>query len=278
MISFQALIASLIFSCTLLLGSVQAKPVLVDTEIKSYLLNSVVEFVEDQSALIDIDELRHSANRQWVLLDNTNLNFGFSQSAYWFRLKVLNQKHSDADLLLQVNNPLIDELNLYIYNDNKLLDSIETGDSKPFVQRAEQSLSFVFPVHVAAGESVTLYLRVHGEGALQFPLLLWNHDNFHHDQETEVAIQSICFGILLFMAVFNLFIYFRTYAASYLYFVLYVISIALLLAGLSGYGYKYLWRPFIDFQEHHVAFFVCLSGIFISTFIYRYLNFRKSSS
>ncbi len=279
MISLRASFSGLMCFFALLGGSVQAAPVSVNYEVKSYLLQGSVEYFEDPSGLISVDALRQSSNAEhWKMADESRLNFGFSQSTYWFRITMVNQNDKESRLLLEVDNPLLDELDLFLFSADQLINRFETGDSKPFSQRADDHLIFTFPFVVPVGESVTLLLRVHSEGSVQVPLSLWNYDDFHHEEEYGIIIQSIYFGVLLFMAVFNLFVYFRTFAASYLYFVGYVLSIGLLLAGMTGYGYKYLWSFSVEFQALHIATFLSFAGLFLAAFIYHYLNLNRTRS
>ncbi|WP_176959141.1 diguanylate cyclase [Mariprofundus sp. KV] len=255
----------------------QAAPLHVNSTTQIYELNSVVEHLEDKSGQLTINEIRDTeSSLQWLISRKSNPNFGFSQSAYWFRITLINQNHAAARLSLVINNPLLDQVTLYKYSSDKLLEAVETGDRKAFSQRPHEHLSFVFPVTVAANEPLTLYIRVSSEGSVQVPLSLYDYDYYHHYiEEQKLIIQGLYFGVLIFMMVFNLFVYFRTKAASHLFFVLYVLSAGLLLAGLNGLGYKYLWQPFTHFQQHHIAIFTALSGIFLSAFIYRFLGLQK---
>jgi len=258
---------------------VQAAELYVDSKNNSYSLASGIDYLEDKPGQLEIDAIQHAGSAlPWKASKTASPNFGFSNSTYWFRIKLINQNHKPVKLAVAIGNPLLDIVDYYAFSSGKRLEQFKSGDSRDFLQRSHEHLTFVFPVTVPASQPVLIYIRVSSEGSVQVPLSLWSYDYYHHHEDKRIVIQSLFFGALIFMAGFHLFIYLRTRSASHLFFVLYVISSGLLLAGLAGFGYKFIWQPFTHFQQHHISIFMSLSGIFLSAFIYRFLDLRKAAT
>jgi len=56
------------------------------------------------------------------------LNFGFSQGAYWLRLRIESKLSQEKNLLLEATFPLIDSVDLYIPNTSGGYDTMRGGE------------------------------------------------------------------------------------------------------------------------------------------------------
>ena len=202
-------------------------------------------------------------------------NFGFSQSAYWFRIEL--QANEPLRWLLDIDYPLLDEITLYTFAGARALQTVQTGDSRPYVDRPLKHVAFDMPLELPSGEPVTVYLRVKSTGTVQVPLMLWQQDAYLEHYEAVTTIQGIYFGIVLIMIFYNLLLYLMVRERAYIHYVLFVAMIGLFTAGLYGWGYKYLWPEAVRFQQYNIAVFISLSTIFGSRFIHHFLDLSHTA-
>lgn len=239
----------------------------------SYHLGKGIEYFEDRSGQFDVMSIREQPEAAWKVYEGDIPAFGFSRSAFWFRISLaatLAQKR-----LLEIDQPLMDELSLYQFAGGYLLQQIHTGDTLPYVERPLLHRGFVIPLMIPASELTTLYLRVRTSGSLQLPMTLWNPDAYHDHEEGVMSVYGIYFGIVLSMLLYNLFLYLRVYEPAYIYYVLYVLMFGMFIADLNGWGYRYLWPEAVSFQQYGLAVFIILGGVFVSRFVHHFLELPR---
>jgi len=248
-----------------------AKPVLsLDEARQSYSLGELVEYLEDESGQLEINELRQRPEQAWRKHSGEIPNFGFSQSAYWFRIEL--QTKEPQRWVLGIDYPLLDEVTLHTFVGARPLQSVQTGDSRPYIDRPLKHVAFDMPLVLPSAGPVTVYLRVKSSGTVQVPINLWQEDAYLEHYETITTIQGIYFGIVLIMTFYNLLLYVMVRERAYIHYVLFVAMIGLFTAGLYGWGYKYLWPEAVRFQQYNVAVFISLSTIFGARFINHFLD------
>ncbi|NOR72475.1 MAG: diguanylate cyclase, partial [Mariprofundaceae bacterium] len=248
-----------------------ATPLLqLDTTQQSYSLGRYVEYIEDQSGQLDIASIRQKSEKAWQKHSGPGLNFGFSSSTYWFRIHL--ETSEPESWLLEIGHPLLDEITFYLFSGEQLLQEVQTGDSRPFMERPLRHRNFVLPLMIPAEERITLYLQVRSSGSVQVPMTLWHEDVYHDQDELEMVNLGIYFGAILAMILYNLFLYLRVYEPAYIYYVLYVVMFGLFIAALTGWGYMYLWSEAVAFQQYCLAIFIILGGIFVCRFIHYFLD------
>lgn len=242
---------------------------------QSYALGELVEYIEDGSGRLDIKELRQQPENAWKKHSKQIPNFGFSQSAYWFRIKL--QTNEPLRWLLDIDYPLLDEIDMYTFDGERSLQTVHTGDTRPFIERPLKLVAFVMPLELPSAKPVTVYLRVKSMGTVQVPLNLWQEAAYYEHYETITAIQGIYFGIVLIMIFYNLFFYLMVREPAHIYYVLFVTMFGLFTAELSGWGYRYLWPEAVHFQQYSTAIYLCLSIIFASRFIHHFLDLPRNA-
>ncbi len=251
------------------LGAHATSMLILDKTGQSYSLGERVEYFEDGSGRLEIDELRQVPDQAWKKYSGKVPDFGFSHSAYWFRIVL---QANEARWLLEIDYPLLDEITLYTFDGARLLQTVRTGDDRPYVDRPLEHVAFDLPLELPRAQPVTVYLRVQSRGTVQVPMTLWQEEAYLEHHDTVTALQGIYFGIILIMILYNLFLYLMVRERAYIHYVLFVAMFGLFTAGLYGWGYRYLWPEAVHFQQYNIAVFISLSTIFASRFIHHFLD------
>jgi len=235
-----------------------------------YHLDDHIEFLEDKSGKLDLTSVRKQPQEAWKANIEHHPGFGFSDSAYWFRVNLDNPDLQNW--LLEVDSPTLDEIELYLFAGERLIQEVQTGDSRPFAERPLQFREFILPLNLSLTGQATLYLRVKSTGSLQVPMNLWQEDAFYQRDELETAALGLFIGSILIMALYNLFLYTRVHEPAYIYYVFYVTTFGFFVVGLTGWGYKYLWPESPGFQQYSLGIFITLGGISVCRFIHHFLD------
>ena len=206
-------------------------------------------YYQAESGNTSLTQLIDSPLQQWrTIPEGEAVSFGYTPQAYWFRMHI---EASDADRILYLGYPLLDSIDAYFVRNGQVIHKISLGDQQPFAERPVHNKNFVVPVPTHAAHD--LYIRVRTESSLRFPLELWEPLDFMEANQYQVAATGLYFGLLLCMAIYNLSNFLVTREISFLNYSAYTLSIGLLMAGLDGVGYQYLWPNWIWLQDRIVT-------------------------
>lgn len=111
---------------------------------------------EDKTGTLTI---REAATREFTSVSST-LSEGYSESAYWMRLRIKRPAHGNV-VVLNVGPAFLDDIRLYQSIDGKPLEwsTRVTGDLYPFGARDRIDVALGFDVHLTSPEE-TFYLRI----------------------------------------------------------------------------------------------------------------------
>ena len=248
------------------------EPVLLDPAKTRYAIGPKLEYLEDPSQALKIDDVSKGGYRtQFTPSSKESLNFGFSDSAYWVHFRLVNQD-APAVWLLENQYALLDYVELYLMFPDGRFGTQSSGDMRPFGKRAVNHRNLLFNVPLQANEQVDVYLRFQGRGSLQIPLVLWEPSTFITKSHDEQLILGVYYGILLGMLLYNLMIYFSLRDINYLYYVLYIAGFGLLLGTLNGLAFEYLWPNSPQWGNQALFFFLGTAFFFMVQFSRSFLS------
>ncbi len=202
---------------------------------------TVIGYIADEDWQLEAQELAGYSDESFHAADDVP-TFGFSTARHWLKLRVLNGKDYKMSRILEVNNPILNQCNLYELRANRAVRLYRAGDDYAFSERPLSHLNILFPIDVQANGSKEYLLEVSSAGEqLQVPLRLRSASEINLRDEKDRLLQGSYFGIILFVLLFNLFIYLIIRERSSLYYVAYVFFLLMLQLSLGGFAYRYLW-------------------------------------
>ena len=206
-------------------------------------LTPFLEVLEDPSATLSLAGVKAESGRFSPLSgQGSDVNFGYSASAYWLRATVQAGTGTvpGNEWLVEVGYASLDRVTLYVDGPDGATEQ-SAGDRQPFSVRAFPHRHFVFPLTLPPGETRTLYVRIQSEGSLTAPVTLWAPRAFQvHNQEIYAAL-ALYYGMLLALGLYNLLLYFSLRERIYLVYVAFVAAMAVGQLSLNGLGNQFLW-------------------------------------
>lgn len=168
--------------------------------------------------------------------------FGFDTHPFWFRLVVYNSTQRRLERLLEIRNPVLDEVLFYqVDGDGNIVNLAQTGDRRPVDERPFFHHNLVLPFEIPAGQTHVLFFRVTTTGSLEFPLDLWTPPAFQQRDQLQLLFYGVLFGILVLMGIYNFFIYTLFRDWSFVYYAGFSVSLMLFEATIHGFTAQYLW-------------------------------------
>ena len=241
-------------------------------------LSQYLSFVEDKESVWSADEVYRSFDDlRWTENRETELNLGFTQSTYWFRVAMKNDMATKFTGVLGMEYPLLDDIQIYqVVDGGRPWPVAHVGDLQEFSKRIIPHRNFLVPIEQAAGTEAVYLIRVKTTSALQLPLYLGSERDYLIDDFDWMVGQGIFFGIMFIMAAYNLCVYVGVRDKSYLYFVAYVIAFSCAVASIQGTGYQYLWPENAAFQSKCVSWFILMSIVCGALFADGFLNVKSN--
>ncbi|MBV1921766.1 MAG: hypothetical protein KUG73_13900 [Pseudomonadales bacterium] len=261
-------------------GDVQFDVVL-QSDTRSLSIGTSLEYLEDESGGYSLDEVREPGlSDRWIKSVKEVPSFGFTSSAYWFRFTLANSSNERFSGLLELGYPLLDFVDVYLLsaaNEKKAMPDYLFGDSKAFDQRVIPHRNFLVPLVMPAHESSYVYIRVETGSATQLPIVIWEDQAFYQADADWLMLQGVFYGIMLIMALYNLFVFVAIRDVSYFFYVCYVVGFAGVMASIQGLGFQYIWADSLLLQDRAPVYSILFATLAVVVFTGKFLHIEQRS-
>ncbi|TGN18628.1 7TM diverse intracellular signaling domain-containing protein [Leptospira idonii] len=220
-----------------------SNPITITDEKETYEISPNVSVFIDEQKKMEIGDILGLEDSRFVFPEK--LNFGISDSAYWLKIPVQNKSEGFKKWYLEVGHPVLDKLDLYIPK-NHFYTKKSLGDKFPFYEREINHRNFVFDLwnenNQGKEEDVLVYyLRIESESTVNLPLTILSEKEFTNRNSAEQFIFGLYYGLILVMAIYNLFLFFTIRDLSYFFYVFYILTFGLLQMSLNGLAFQFVW-------------------------------------
>ncbi|MBO2010601.1 7TM diverse intracellular signaling domain-containing protein [Hymenobacter negativus] len=211
-----------------------------------YLDDNYYSMLEDPTGRLTIADVQSPAwSRRFVVMRGSGHppNIQHPHSTYWLRLTMRHAPNETAAWYLELYDshigwavffrPMQGSLSAY--------DSVATGATLPFATRPHPYKNFLFDLPPRPGQTVTYYLRLRSDTRTSFRAMLHSGSGLIPELSLQYWLLGVFYGVLAIMVLYNLILFFFLKEQTYLSYVLYVVSGALLFLTEDGLGFQYLW-------------------------------------
>ena len=220
-------------AATLDIGTSQIKPM------------DSVQFLEDASGQLqyaDLDRADIASRFQPWPDQQGDINFGYSNSAYWLKIKLKRTDQAPERWLLEIPFLLLDEIDFYAPGQKVLhLGTTRPASNAPYFHRFH-----LMPLDLSTEEQ-TFVLRVKTSHSTTIPLQVWQPDAFGNQSQKQFILQALYFGGLFALLIYNLFLAVSLRDSRFLFYSLFVSHIGLGMLAGNGLGHLFVWREWQAF-------------------------------
>jgi len=167
-------------------------------------------------------------------------------------------------------------VDLYWVRDGRPIGQFQTGDTRPFHSRPVDHRNFVFPVPFN-NQALTAYLRVKTHGAVQVPVQLESSVDFLAGEQLSYGWQTMFLGIIVALALYNLFLYSIIRQPTYLWYVITVVLSGLVHLHFKGILFQWLWPELPGLNRYITVPLTGLTMIAALVFSLQFLAVAKYS-
>jgi two-component sensor histidine kinase len=199
------------------------------------------------------------------------LSYGYSSCTYWLRVALRDAAAPARDWLIVLDNPRVDLFELYRPGPRGI-DVLRSGSRVPVADRPIVHRRPAFSVGPLSSDARTFYLRLRTTDVASFPLRIAERAAFVHADHQEQLLLGLYYGLLLFAALLNAFVFGYTREASYALCVATILSFGLFRAAGAGLDVEYLWPRHPHWNMTAIPLFCGLTVISIAAFSWSFLE------
>ncbi|WP_285009073.1 sensor histidine kinase [Pedobacter faecalis] len=206
--------------------------------------------------------------------DSKVINFGISKNAGWVKLHMTSPKQDNAVLLIEQSRLMTPEC--YVVTNDNLIRRVPVTAIKDVPNRQWPGTGFIANLpNIPGTDSYEVFIKLMSNELLVTTLKVGTKESLSGDLISKEMLFGLYSGIMFVMLIYNSFLYISVRDRSYIYYVLYILSIWLTQISISGFASKYLWLNNDWLAANSVSVFSSLSGITAFIFIKEFLNIGK---
>jgi signal transduction histidine kinase len=246
----------ILFLCFIFSEMKASKPIILEDKNNNkeyFFTTEYIDIYEDKSRTIKIDQVASPSFRnnfipqgRTSIPSNENLN-----SAYWARFTVENKSSRDEGWLIELYDFRIDSFEIYIPGGRGDFIVKKGGDAYPFSHKDYQHKNFVYDLPLdlyQKGKPEVFYVRIYSHNPVGIIGVIRTINRFSYYSSMEYYMLALFYGIIISMALYNLFLYFTIRDRAYLFYVLYIISFGGYAMCQDGTAFQFFWPDHPEFN------------------------------
>ncbi|MBR7889006.1 sensor histidine kinase [Marinomonas sp. A79] len=224
----------------------------------------------DPSASLSLEDVQSDQySKQFRPLNREYLQFGFVQGNIWIRNDIAIRTTNSTPILLEINSPRLQYLDIYLPNLYDTQVQAELGGARPYTNRPVKTSNYVFPIPPNTPPVFTLYIKLSSYLPINAQIELKTLSKLSQDTQYNLTLTGLLIGILLTLFVFNVFFFIRTSHPMYLMYGILLIGIVILHLSIHD-QMSQIFPDYTNVQEriYNLAALSCLCAIVFFSRLY----------
>lgn len=236
-----------------------------------------IRYLLDENRRIPVDSFIYGDyNNRMLELAGEFPNLGFYDGGVWLSIDMEASQIEGDPTFLEIQNPNLDLILVYeIVNQKAFLHKV-SGDQLNFDSKEWNHRYFQYRLkhQVSDIEHLLIYIDNIGD-QLYIPMELTDRAEIDERDYMLQYINGLYFGILTFVLLLNLFMYFSLREKANIYYVCYIAGLFLLQLSLEGYGFELIWPESSYWANHANPIFATLSVLMLLFFCMEFLSLKS---
>lgn len=196
--------------------------------------------LEDPEADLGLEQVLQQPMSQRAFRGSSTASFGFSHAAHWFVIPLQNSGDESLSRLLVFEPTWLDDVQVYVVNEQGVLQHYQGGDRLPFAERGYAIPRINVELQLPPGES-QLVVRTQTSDPYIVKMTLWDSEAFLSEDGNNKMYLGLVYGVLVAMMLYNLLLYISIREQAYLAYVFYLLCFVAMHFTYSGNAYALLW-------------------------------------
>lgn len=241
-----------LWCCGGIINTVSAQTTTLSASTPRTSLAAQISYYADPAGSLTVDQVADPAFADnFIPNAEDHLHFGLTSSAYWLQFSLdWSQLPAGSERIIEIGPPkhvpglVRGGVDIYALDANNVpVMRYQLGSYTD--PRELRTLQGGYAINVDADTGARYLIRVTTVRSLIIPVTVWEPAVFNQYQQSANANLGIVYGILIAMALYNLFLYFSIRETSFLYYVL-AIGIQLLFIVLDTKHLRFILGDMLD--------------------------------
>ncbi len=178
----------------------------------------------------------------------------------WFRFSVKNLSSSPT-AFLNIAYSKLSRVSLYSIERQRVTLMGKEGNEVIQSKEIAGLPNIIFNLQANPDSTKQYLLHVYSQHPIIVPAKVLTNNALHESINLQNIITSVYLGVLMVMFLYNFFLFFATRDNSYLYYIIYILFLAIAQTTIIGYEYRYIWPGNPALNYYSVVFTSSLSAI-----------------
>jgi two-component system, NtrC family, sensor kinase len=260
--------------CVATMAWSQSEPVIKVSDGPSYVGKRLL-LLTDSTDRLGIADVASSAS--FLPIDQDVPNLGITSYSFWLKGTVLNDS-PDGSVILDMEHAEIESIDVYVqFSDGVIQHIASTGQDAPLASRDIEDPAYVFSLPIPISTKADVFMRVRSGKQLQVPIKIHAPSTFSESRSTKNLLIGAYIGVMLVMALYNLFVFLSIRDRSYLIYVNYILFVTLTQLAFWGVGQFYLWHGSQWFSVKASIILTFLTAIAASEFMRHFIDTKANA-
>jgi len=227
--------------------------------------------VDNNNKLKITDIIQQKYQEKFIHENKEILNFGLTTSTIW--LKVLIENGLEDSPFLNIENPAIDTIEYFLFKkEGQFVHHTLTGNFPNSKPRSLKAGNWFIDLHLEEQDEYICYLKINSNSTqLNLPMSISSLEYQYEINSNKNIWNGVYFGLILFLFIYNIFLFSSIKDTSYLYFAIYILGAGFHFALVKGFGLEHLWNNYTSYT-HLTPITGSVSMIFCALFTIRFFN------
>lgn len=226
------------------------------------------------SKVLTIQDVIGNPNLKFNTIDSNNQSVGFTTDSYWIHFVLENSSLEPKTYYLKTARPITDIATLFQVKDSNI-QVFKSGDQIPFSKRQVKHRQTIFKFTIPKQVKQQFYLHLKSDGeTLNLPLNLYTEDAFWKENYSQQLFLGVFYGLLFLAVLVYFFFYTSLSKKTFLYYSIYVLSIAFLQSALDGFLFQYVFSNGGYFNDRIVLITALFSNFFLLKYCEHFLKIK----
>lgn len=232
-------------------------------------------FYEDESNELELADIlsSHISDKLKINPDFSKNQFS-TENTYWVKVAIQKTPQSEKRWLLEFYDQTIDQITAYIPSEDGFRE-LKLGDQAPFGDRVYSHKNFQIPVSNETSGIATYYFKIKSSQKADIRIAFRSYNRFIYYALNEYFLYGIFYGMILIISLYNGLIYLAIKEVKYLYYVFYLVSVAIFAACMDGIAFQYLWPNHPEWNQPFSGLSSYLIVVFALLFSTHFLNLKR---
>lgn len=263
-----------------LLSPAMAQIAVVDDNVNERIFTlTELNYLIDPADTLQIERISQLSFAGSFLRHNSYLNTDFqSNAAYWIRMPVRYSSETRHTWIFEFYDQTIDHLEAYVPQTDGSYRKVVTGDQYPFAQRMFMHKNFEIQLLNHGDTTVYYYFKVRSHDFADIRIAFRTIDRFIYYGLNEYFLYGTFYGMVLIIILYNFLVFLAIREMKYVYYIFYMLSVALYAMSLDGIGFQYIWPQHPEWNEIIVGIALYALILWALVFTRRFLSTKANAS